>query len=185
MMDASGISVCDADTIAHRLMKPDSAVYGQIVEAFGNDILLCDGTIGRQALGEIVFNDVESLRQLNAIVHPAVQLEIEKWVRQCEQDDVRMAAAVIPLLFEAGMDHGWDAIICVACNPSVQMSRLQNRGLDRAACEARVNAQMPLDVKVRKSDFTIWNDGSSTDLSESVHQVLKRIQEIHGDGRNE
>lgn len=177
MMEAAGVPVCEADAVAHALMRPGMDAYRAIVDAFGESILASDGVIDRRILGAIVFNCEAKRRRLNALLHPAVRVGIWRWLDEREQAGVRMAAAVIPLLFEAGMADGWDAVVCVACKPPLQMERLRSRGLDTAECQARLDAQMPLDEKVGRSDFTIWNDGSPDELSESVRQVLKGIEE--------
>jgi dephospho-CoA kinase len=179
MMDAAGVPVCDADAVAHRLIEPGTDAHRKVVDAFGSCILADDGSIDRRVLGDIVFKHEEKRQRLNALLHPAVRVEIERWLRQQAQGGARMAAAVIPLLFEADMAAGWDAVVCVACQPSLQMARLRSRGLDEAACRARLAAQMPLAEKVKRSDFTIWNDGSPDELSESVRQVLEGIEERH------
>ncbi len=153
------------------------AAYRAVVDAFGAGILASDGTIDRRILGDVVFNNEAKRRRLNALLHPAVLIEIRRWLDEREQAGAHMAAAVVPLLFEAGMAEGWDAVVCVACMQPLQMERLSLRGLDAAACRARLDAQMPLDEKVRRSDFTIWNDGSPDELSESVRHVLKGIEE--------
>ncbi len=180
MMEAAGVTVCDADAVAHMLMEPGADAYRELVKAFGSGILAEDGTVDRRVLGNIVFNNEEQRQRLNALLHPAVRAEIARWLEQQEQDGVRVAAAVIPLLFEAGMAAGWDAVVCVACQPELQMERLRSRGFDEAACRARMAAQMPLAEKVERSDFTIWNDGSADELSESVRQVLDEIEERYG-----
>lgn len=177
MMEAAGVPVCDADAVAHQLIKPGADAYRDVVDAFGACILAEDGTIDRRVLADIIFNDEAKRQRLNALLHPAVGVAIERWLAKREQDGDRMAVAVIPLLFEAGMAAGWDAVVCVACQPGNQMARLRARGLDDAACRARLAAQMPLAKKVKRSDFTIWNDGSPDELSESVRRTLKAIEE--------
>lgn len=177
MMEAASVPVCDADAVAHQLIKPGADAYRDVVDQFGACILAEDGTIDRRVLADIIFNDEAKRQRLNALLHPAVGVAIERWLQQRELDGTRMAVAVIPLLFEAGMAVGWDAVVCVACQPGIQMARLRARGLDDAACRARLEAQMPMAKKVKRSDFTIWNDGSPDDLSESVRQTLKAIEE--------
>jgi dephospho-CoA kinase len=177
MMEAAGVPVCDADGVAHALMKPYEGGYRAVVEAFGSCILADDGTIDRRVLGDIVFNNEAKRQCLNALLHPAVRVEIDGWLERQAQAGVRMAVVVIPLLFEAGMADGWEAVVCVACQPAQQMDRLRARGLDEAACRSRLAAQLPLQEKVERSDFTIWNDGSPEQLSESVRQVLDEIEE--------
>lgn len=173
----AGVAVCEADTVAHALMEPGTAVYRRVLAVFGTEILAADGFIDRRILGNLVFNDDKKREQLNAAVHPAVREAMEKWLERQEADGLKVAAVVIPLLFEAKMASGWDAIVCIASSLPVQMARLHLRGLGEAECEARLLAQMPLEKKIEKSDFTIWNDGSPEELSVSVMRTLKVIEE--------
>lgn len=175
-MRAAGVAICEADTVAHALMEPGTAVFRRLLEEFGPGILSAGGGIDRRILGDMVFRDSEKRGRLNATVHPAVRVEIAQWLAREETAGTRIAAAVIPLLFEADMASGWDAVICITCAAPVQMARLQARGLNEADCRARLSAQMPLEEKSRKSDFTIRNDGSPEELSAQVMRTLKVIE---------
>ncbi len=176
-MREAGVPVCEADTVAHSLMTPGTPVFRQVLDAFGTTILGIDGSIDRRVLGDLVFNHAARRARLNAIVHPAVRSAMAAWLAQERAAGVEMAAAVIPLLYEADMASGWEAVLCIACAPDVQMERLRSRGLDEAACRLRLQAQMPVEEKTRRADFTIWNDGSPEELSAAVRRTLKVIEE--------
>jgi len=177
VMKAAGVPVCEADSVAHALMMPGNAVYNTVVDAFGSRILAEDGTINRSVLGEVVFNEAVARHRLNALVHPSVRTAIAGWLSQQEKAGEAMAVAVIPLLFEAEMAGDWNTVICVACQPSVQRERLGSRGLSETECRMRIEAQMPLAEKIERSDYTIWNDGDESMLSEAVRQVMNSIEE--------
>jgi len=176
-LQSRGIAVCEADTLAHRALASGGAAYRSVVSAFGNAILAEAGEIDRGKLGDIVFADPGRLAELNRLVHPTVKADIEDWFAGLEGRDCRLAVVVVPLLFEAGMASGWDAVICVGCSPDVQQARLMARGFDEEACRLRIAAQMTLTEKMKKSDFEIWNDGSVEQLEERVDDVLRSIQE--------
>ena len=72
-----GAIVIDADLVVRELQSPGGAVLAAMVEHFGDDILAEDVTLNRQAVADIVFNDPEQLKALNAIVHPKVGEEID------------------------------------------------------------------------------------------------------------
>jgi dephospho-CoA kinase len=176
-LQTRGIAVCDADMIAHRALDSGGAAYGDIVRTFGSGVLDDAGEVDRRKLGDIVFTEPGKLTELNRLVHPAVKVEIEAWLNAQQRAECPMAVVVVPLLFEAEMADGWDAVICVGCSPSVQQTRLMARGFDAEACRQRVDAQMPLIEKMERSDFEIWNDGSEEQLEERVGDVLRSIQE--------
>ncbi len=177
MLQARGIAVCEADAIAHLVLGSDGPAYADVVDAFGAGILDDSGNIDRRKLGEIVFARPDQLVLLNGLVHPTVKARIANWLRAREQECCRMAAVVLPLLFEANMAHGWDAVIGVGCSPAVQRERLMARGFDEESCCLRIAAQMPLTDKMNRSDFRIWNDGSEEQLEQRVDDVLRSIRE--------
>ena len=171
------ISVCDADDLAHAAFEPGTEVYYRVIDEFGSDIVSDKGIIDRKKLADIVFSDSSKLAELNKLVHPVVEHEISKWINVREQAGDKIAVVVIPLLFEAGMDGGWDAVVCVGCPPGVQQKRLMARGLDLNECRQRVNAQMSVEDKMERSEFVIWNDGSEILFEERIDDVFKRIRE--------
>jgi len=176
-MESRGISVCEADELAHMALSPYTKVYADIIDAFGDGVLDEVGQIDRRKLGGIVFENRGKLELLNALVHPYVKDRISNWI--VEQDCLgrKLAVVIIPLLFEAGMESGWDAVICIGSDPDVQQKRLIERGFSVEECRQRIAAQMPLDDKIKKSDFVIWNNGSESEFENKIDDVLEMIQE--------
>ncbi len=177
IMREAGVGVCEADAVAHALYAKGGPAFHQIVDTFGDTVLGADGGIDRRALGRIVFADPVRRLELNAMLHPQVKREVQSWMESQAASGMQTAAVVIPLLFEAGMATGWDAIICVGCSLDHQRARLRARGLDEVECAARVKAQMPLALKMGQSDYRIWNDGSPEELVGVVGGVLRQIEE--------
>jgi dephospho-CoA kinase len=173
---SQGFAVCDADDIAHRTMAPGGTVYDAVVESFGSNIVDDTGQINRDRLSAIVFSDPRQLTRLNELVHPVVRQEIGDWLSK-QTSGVAAAFVEVPLLFEAGMAEGWDAIICVGCSDEVEKQRMRDRGLCEEDIEKRLSAQLPLQEKQNRSDFVIWNDGSRDELEQQISGVLKTIQE--------
>ncbi len=175
MFSEAGVSICDADYLAHSLMVPGTDVYNGIIEAFGKGIIADNGSIDRQKLGKLVFSDERQRFVLNNIVHSAVKELYESWLDEHNAEAV--AAVIIPLLYEAGMENGWDAIVCVSCSDEVQQQRLKERGLSEVEARQRISAQLPTTVKMAHSDFVIFNDGTISVLKKQVEKVLRHILE--------
>ncbi len=170
-----GFAVCDTDKIAHELMKKGNPVFLQVVEHFGKRILSGEGDISRGLLGEIVFKNPTELDALNRMVHPAVQSDLERWMTRAWQNQ-KHAAALIPLLFESGMENmGWDATLCVSSRDELVFQRLGKRGIEAADAARRVSAQMPLSEKELKADFVIQNTGTLEDLEKLTRETAHRI----------
>ncbi len=171
------IPICEADEIAHKALARGSKVYENIVKEFGTEILDISGEINRNKLAGIVFENVTKLKVLNGLVHPFVKSEIFSWLESFEKSSENIVAAVIPLLFEAGMQNGWDAIISVGCSSLIQNERLLERGLSKSQCRQRIMAQMPIDEKMARSDFVIWNNDDVKSFEKKIDDVLKTIRE--------
>jgi dephospho-CoA kinase len=171
-----GVDVVDADDLARRHLEPGEPVFESVVETFGRGILGEGGRIDRAALAERVFSSAGELKKLNAAVHPAVLRDIGDRVGVARRER-RDVAVIVPLLFEAGAADGWDAIVCVAASPGLAARRLEAKGYTAGMIRKRTAAQMPVDEKIRRSDFVIWNDGSLDDLERETRKVWKEIGE--------
>ena len=168
-----GFKVCDSDHVAHDLMARGNPVYDRVVETFGKDILADDGAISRPILGRMVFEDPEKRRVLDQLVHPAVRERLEQWIsdRRINHED---AVIQVPLLFESGMETlDWDAILCVSSERSQILQRLKSRGIDPAEAVRRIDAQMPLEEKEKRSDFVIRNIGTLQQLERATQAAVE------------
>jgi len=174
---AAGWSVCEADEVAHGLYAPGGPAYDDVCALAGKALQRPDGSLDRRQLAGKVFASARLRADLNALLHPLVAKEIARWRASCAQAGVPGAAAIVPLLFEAGMAQGWDAVVSIGCRADVQHQRLVQRGLDEAAIAARLAAQWPLSRKMAAADFAIWNDGSPCELRIALDDVIRQVAE--------
>jgi dephospho-CoA kinase len=175
MLAEEGVPVCDSDCLAHDLLAAGTDVSDELVAFFGDGILGTGGVIDRQALGSLVFARPDQLGVLNSIVHPRVKQQWNAWLD--ERADACVAAVTIPLLYEIGESVNWDRVICVATPPADQRIRMRERGLDDAAIDARLAAQMPTHGKMVKADHVIFNCSTEEVLREQVARTLRKILE--------
>jgi dephospho-CoA kinase len=171
------VAVCDADDLVHSILAEDRLVRSAVLGEFGREVIDVDGKINRRKLGGIVFADSSKLRELNAIVHPVVKQKVKDWLAGRERAGDKLAVVIIPLLFEAGMDRGWDAVVAVVTTPVLQLRRLKKRGLTEVQCRQRIDAQLAMEIKAERSDFVIMNDGSKAAFERNIEEVLREIQE--------
>ncbi len=174
ILEHAGVAVLDTDRVAHEAMAPGQAAYRRVVDYFGRAVVAADGTIDRSRLGAVVFADPDARRALNERVHPEVRRRWRDWVARMRAQD-RVAAVIIPLLYEVGADTGWDAIICVAADERVARERLMERGLGEEQIRQRWASQMPVADKVRKADYVIENNGTLDELETRTLKVLQQI----------
>lgn len=179
LLEREGAAVRDADDVAHGLLAAGTAEARRIVERFGSGILDEAGGIDRRKLAARVFANADERAALEAILHPPVARAMAEWAEERSKSG-QEAVAIIPLLFEAGLDRGWDATVCVAAEERWVVPRLLRKGMGEADVRARMAAQMPVEEKAARSDYVIRNDGTKESLEEEVHRVWTEILKRKG-----
>jgi dephospho-CoA kinase len=177
LLRAKGATIIDADVLARRAMDPGSPGFDAVIERFGASVLTPDGALDRARLRHRVFNNAAERDALNAIVHPIVAE-----LRDLELQDARdrgdaVVISDIPLLFEVGLQHAFEAVILVDASDATRLDRLvRNRGLGENDARAMMAAQMPSSQKRPLATWVIDNDGSRDQLAEQVDAVWSSIQ---------
>ncbi|HVC35719.1 MAG TPA: dephospho-CoA kinase [Chloroflexota bacterium] len=168
-----GAGVIDADQVAHAVMAPPGPVYDSLVREFGTGIVTPDGAIDRHALGQIVFADPAALRRLDALVHPATSAAIREMIATSSAPVVVVEAIK---LIEAGTHRLCDSVWVVRCTREQQVQRLTTRrGLSRAEAERRIDAQPPIDDKLRYATVVIDNSGTVEETRQEVVAAWHRL----------
>ena len=172
---ALGIPTIDADRLAREAVAPGSPGLAAVAQRFGAHIVREDGTLDRAALARIVFSDRTARADLEAIVHPDVYRRIREWFAQLPHGTT-VAMADIPLLFETGHEHDFDAVVVAACTPEEQLRRLVARdGLSETDARARLEAQSPIDEKVRRAQFVIRTDIGFPQTDEEIERIYRKL----------
>ncbi len=172
-----GATVIDADVLARDAVAPGTAGYAAILAHFGSAIVAPDGSIDRAALRRRVFVNALERDALNAIVHPAVSALRDHALTAARARGDRVVVSDIPLLFEVGLEHAFDAIILVDAPVELRRERLQHdRGLLLNEAQAMIDAQWPSDRKRPLATWVIDNDGSRDQLAVRVADVWRSIQ---------
>jgi dephospho-CoA kinase len=183
-----GAHLIEADRTADWLMHPGRPVYEEVVRRFGRDILNPDGTINRPRLAEVAFGDPASgrpprVKELNALVHPAVVQHQNEWMEDIGERDPNVIAIVeAALILEAGVKKRFDCLIVVTCRPEQRVERFarrQNISEDAARAEVtrRMAAQIPDEEKIKAADFVIDNSGPLDATEAQVREVFGRLRD--------
>lgn len=168
-----GAEVIDADSLVHELYQPGTEVTRRVAETFGAEVLGPDGGVDRQKLGAMVWNHPDKLKALESIVHPAVAALREEKLRQTTKPVVVLEAVK---LFESGQHQLCHQMWVVTASESVQLQRLmEQRGLSEEQARARLNAQPPLDEKLKIARVVIDNSGTMDDLRRQVTAAWRQI----------
>jgi dephospho-CoA kinase len=170
LLAGKGAAIIDADAITRELQEPGTPVFEAMVERFSDVIVAPDGTLDRQAVANIVFHDAEALRDLGAIVHPAVGEEIGRRLAVMAGSD-QIVVLDVPLLVESGRDD-LAALVVVDVDPEVAVDRLvRHRGMRADDARARMANQVARADRLAKADLVVDNSGSPADLEERVDRL--------------
>lgn len=175
---ALGAIVIDADHVAREAVEPGTEALAKIVETFGSSVLLQNGSLDRGALATTVFGNPEALKQLNAIVHPAVQALARKKLRDINTTNPSAVVVYdVPLLIEAKVDHGWNMIVVVLADEETRIHRLMSlRGFSREEAVSRI-ARQATDAERRAiADVIINTNGSEAETLAQTDALWDRIQ---------
>ena len=170
-----GLPVMDADRIAHELYAPGSVVVGELVRAFGPDILAPDGGIDRTRLGRMVFGSGERLATLNRIVHPPLLREVRRRLEVLEEEGNAVAVVEAALLLQWEPLDFVDLVIGVTAPRALRKARLVAGGLSPEAAELRLDAQVDPGELERKSDILVRNEGDREDLEWRVEALAREL----------
>ena len=178
MFSRMGWFTLSADRICHDIYNSgDLEFNAAIAERWGADIIKDDGTADRKKIAAIVFNDKKELSWLNSVLHPIIMEKAADLVSRVDNDFVLFE---VPLLYEAGMEDKFDAVICVWTSAASQHKRLQERGFDEKDIRLRMNNQLSSDVKLEKADYGLINEGCVELLNEQCIILNHQIREEYG-----
>lgn len=173
---ALGVPIIDADQLAREVVAPGTDGLREIVRRFGDEVLAEDGTLDRKQLGRIVFDDPHARRALEAITHPRIALLSMERMAEIALSGAPYGLYEAALLVEKGTDEAMAGLVVVAASPELQLARVMERdGLDEASARARLAAQMPLEEKLARARWVIWNDGDLAHLEARVDAVHEEI----------
>ncbi len=172
-----GAHVIDADQLGHRAYEPGTDAHRAVIETFGPDVRADDGTIDRRALGGKVFGDPAQLKRLTDIVWPEIRRLAQEDIASAQADDpdaiVVLEAAV---LLEAGWQNGLDETWVVVADRDTAVARAMARdGLDAAAVQSRIDAQLSNEERMAHATAVVHNSGSEAEMIAQLDAEWARV----------
>jgi len=169
-----GAFVLDADALGHNLMEPGAPAHGEILEAFGQEVLSAGGGIDRKRLGARIFADPAARRRLNAILHPRILAEVEGRILDfARRSPGGIAVVQAALVVEAGVRSRFDRIVVTHCDPETQARRLVERdGISREQARRRISAQAEPRERLAAADHVIDTSGSLDETRARAREVF-------------
>ena len=168
-----GITVIDADQIAHDLVKPGSPVLAAVIGQFGKTYLNADGGLDRQKLAQHVFAQPEQKKKLEALIHPAVRDTIRQQLEAHSRETY--VIVVIPLLLETGYTELIDRILVVDCDEQQQIQRVQQRdSRDTDQIQNIMRQQIGRSERLSRADDILTNNTSLATLQHQVTELHRK-----------
>ncbi len=174
MMEELGARILDADKLAREALSKGAPAYLAMVERYGSSILGQNGEIDRSALASIAFDSDGDRRFIEGAIHPFVRDEINRLAYEFSNMGAKIVAVEIPLLFEVGWENEFDAVITVVADENEGLRRFcKKRNIPLEEAKKRLKAQIPIEMKAKKSNFIINNDGTPEKTRSQVASVFK------------
>ncbi|MGK4152743.1 dephospho-CoA kinase [Kurthia gibsonii] len=174
MLEKYRFPIVDADQVARLVVEPGEPALTEIVAAFGEEILLEDGSLNRKKLGDLIFHDPSKRAILNGIIHPAIRKEMLRQRDEWLNNGAEVVIMDIPLLFESKLQHFVEKILVVSLSEEKQLERLMERNqLSEEEARARISSQLPLSVKEEGADAVIYNESTLEKTEQQLNYILK------------
>lgn len=171
LLEQRGFRRLDADELVREKVLRDPDVVAAIATRYGPTVAP-GGMIDRAVLAQRVFTDETELRWLEELTHPVV---FALWRAAFVAEPKARWVVEVPLLFEKRLENWFDFTVCVACSPTLQLVRLEQRGLPRVLAGQRISKQLPLAQKIELSDIVLWNEGSTTFLQAEIDRLAHAL----------
>jgi len=200
MLRELGAEVIESDELGRALMEPGQQAFQEIVRVFGKEVLLPDGRLNRVRLAEMAFRGGR-VKELNAIIHPAVIEAQRRWMEEVfARDPAAVAVVVSALIFEVERDaresgeanavfmelrKRIDRVVLVVASDDTKIARYVGRttpnGTNRDAAEAdarsRLAHQIPDSEKALRADYLLENTGDIEALRAQVRELWPRLKQ--------
>ncbi len=173
-----GIPVVSADLVyREEIIKPETPVWKEIVDYFGEEILLDNKEINRKKLADIVFHSWWKRRKLNKITHAPIIRQTMRRARELEREH-QIVLVEFPLLFETKSEMLFDLIVVVFTDINKQVERLMKRDqISEREALYRIHAQCCIRRNIRRGDIIIYNNNDLPTLETEVDRVIKRLED--------
>ena len=169
-----GIEI-DADKLAREVVEPATKGLEQVKQVFGSSVLNANGSIDRQKLGELVFNDPEKRLALEGIIHPLVRQRASELLAELPQNS--MVIYTVPLLVEANVSLPFDVIVSVEAPEADRVRRLvSSRGMSTDQAMARIKSQASAIERAAAADYILNSNQPLPSLLADASALWNKFQ---------
>ncbi|KQT15331.1 dephospho-CoA kinase [Chryseobacterium sp. Leaf404] len=173
-IEECGFPVYYSDDRAKEIVNDNEELKLKIKALLGPQSYNEKGLYDRKFVSEMVFNDSELLQALNEIIHPAVRIDFEDWVKKQEKYLVFKETA---LLFELKLNKQCYRSILVTAEDNIRIKRVMDRdGKTYREVQSVMEKQMPEKEKIKLADCVIYNNTNLDDLKDQTEKVIFDIE---------
>ena len=167
-----GAGVIDTDLLSRELVAPGQPALGEIIDAFGSEILTTTGKLDRKRLREQIFADPKARERLEQILHPRIREAMLERARQCRAPYV---VFVIPLLIETDQQTLVDRVLVIDLPEHLQRQRVASRDrLNDEQITEILATQARRQKRLDAADDVVSNHGSLTDLHRQIENLHRK-----------
>ncbi|RZK82028.1 MAG: dephospho-CoA kinase [Pedobacter sp.] len=171
IFETLGIPVFYADNVAKQIMATDELLVSGVKKVFGVESYFGDGSLNNKHIANIVFNNIDQLNKLNALVHPAVFRAFDTWFANLPKG-IPYTLKEAALLFESGSYQMSDKNVLVVSPTKLKLERVIKRdSVTEEQVVARMNKQLSDKQKLKMADFIVHNDDE--------HSLITQVMELH------
>lgn len=172
-----GVPVYNSDSRAKELMNFSVDLKQKIIELLGENAYQ-NNELNRAYIGEKVFNNVELLQKLNAIVHPIMRKDFEDWVENYKKNNHKFCIKEAAILFESGAYKNCNYIVVVTADEKIRTQRVMKRdSITKEQILQRMKQQMSEQEKISKADYVINNSSTIENLYLETEKLYKLLNQ--------
>lgn len=174
-----GIDIVDADEVARDVVAPGSEGLKEIVNRFGNSILLEDGNLNRAALREKVFSDINEKNWLNNLLHPLIRLRMQHLISESTSPYCILS---VPLLVENKLTEMCNYVVVVDCPETMQLERaLKRDGSTEETIRNIMASQATRNERIEAADTVLDNSTTLSALSAQIADLHNTLLALSSD----
>lgn len=170
-MGRLGAATLSTDAVVHSLYE-DPEVVAAVRERWGDEVVV-DGQVSRPAVARRAFASDAERKWLESQLWPRVGQRVMEWVAEERDPAPRALVVEVPLLFESGLDRGYEATIAVIADEDIRAQRAGSRGHE--AVDERTKRQLTQEEKAARATYVVRNDGGLDELEQKLSEVLERL----------
>ena len=177
LLEMHGCHIVDLDEISREVVLPGTEGLSELVESFGDSILLSDGSLDRKNLRDVLYKKGRNRAKIEQILHPKI---VQKMNSSIESFKEGVIVVAIPLLVEKELWGPFDRAVVVDCDVETQIDRLTAReNIDNTQAKTMLMAQASREQRFQLGDHLptdiIDNNSKISDLKEHVKKLSQKL----------